>query len=141
MATDMSVNTVKTHLNRAIKAVREKIGESEMTGQHLSDEQFTDLLSGDCPLDASRHMLACAQCQSEFRRVRASMEDFVHGPHVGRTTGFRIHLHALGIRSQVAVCEYVGRCCWSPGCGPALEYIRKEDAGTRSHFDSRQPAS
>ena len=27
LATDMSVNTVKTHLNRAIKAVREKIGE------------------------------------------------------------------------------------------------------------------
>ncbi len=27
LATDMSVNTVKTHLNRAMKAVREKIGE------------------------------------------------------------------------------------------------------------------
>ena len=27
LATDISVNTVKTHLNRAIKAVREKIGE------------------------------------------------------------------------------------------------------------------
>jgi len=26
MATDMSLNTVKTHLYRAIKAVREKIG-------------------------------------------------------------------------------------------------------------------
>jgi anti-sigma-K factor RskA len=48
-----------------------------MTGQHLTDEQFTDLLSGDCPLDASRHMLACAQCQCEFRRVQASIEDFV----------------------------------------------------------------
>lgn len=48
-----------------------------MTGQHLTDEQFTELLSGDCPLDASRHMLACAQCQCEFRRVQASIEDFV----------------------------------------------------------------
>jgi len=27
LATDISVNTVKTHLYRAIKAVREKIGE------------------------------------------------------------------------------------------------------------------
>ena len=48
-----------------------------MTGQHLTDEQFTDLLSGDRTADASRHMLACAQCQSEFERVQASIEDFV----------------------------------------------------------------
>ena len=48
-----------------------------MTGQHLTDEQFTELLSGDCPMDASRHMMACAQCQHEFERVQASIEDFV----------------------------------------------------------------
>jgi anti-sigma-K factor RskA len=48
-----------------------------MTGQHLTDEQFTELLSGDCPADASRHMLACTQCQCEFERVQASIEDFV----------------------------------------------------------------
>ncbi len=48
-----------------------------MTGQHLTDEQFTDLLSGDYPADASRHMLACVQCQGEFDRVQASIEDFV----------------------------------------------------------------
>lgn len=47
-----------------------------MTGQHLTDEQFTELLSGDCPLDASRHMQACGQCRSEFRRVQSSLEDF-----------------------------------------------------------------
>jgi hypothetical protein len=49
-----------------------------MTGQHLTDEQFTDLLSGDYTGDASRHMLACAQCQGEFERVQASIEDFVN---------------------------------------------------------------
>jgi hypothetical protein len=48
-----------------------------MTGQHLTDEQFTDLLSGDYTTDASRHMLACARCQVEFDRVQASIEDFV----------------------------------------------------------------
>jgi hypothetical protein len=48
-----------------------------MTGQHLTDEQFTDLLSGDYTTDASRHMLACAQCQREFERVQASIKDFV----------------------------------------------------------------
>jgi hypothetical protein len=48
-----------------------------MTGQHLTDEQFTDLLSGDHTADASRHMHACAQCQCEFERVQASIEDFV----------------------------------------------------------------
>jgi hypothetical protein len=48
-----------------------------MTGQHLTDEQFTDLLSGDYTADASRHMSACAQCQGEFERVQASIEDFV----------------------------------------------------------------
>jgi hypothetical protein len=49
-----------------------------MTGQHLTDEQFTGLLSGDYIGDASRHLLACAQCQSEFERVQASIEDFVN---------------------------------------------------------------
>ena len=29
LAIDMSVNTVKTHLHRAVKAVREKIGETK----------------------------------------------------------------------------------------------------------------
>jgi anti-sigma-K factor RskA len=49
-----------------------------MTGQHLTDEQFTDLLSGDYTADASRHMLACAQCQGEFEQVQTSIEDFVN---------------------------------------------------------------
>jgi hypothetical protein len=48
-----------------------------MTGQHLTDEQLTDLLSGDYTTDASRHMLACARCQGEFERVQASIDDFV----------------------------------------------------------------
>jgi hypothetical protein len=48
-----------------------------MAGQHLTDEQFTGLLSGDYTADASRHMLACAQCRGEFERVQTSIEDFV----------------------------------------------------------------
>jgi ferric-dicitrate binding protein FerR (iron transport regulator) len=47
-----------------------------MTGHHLTDEQFTELLTGDYPLDASRHMRACPQCQWEFKRVQASIEEF-----------------------------------------------------------------
>ena len=48
-----------------------------MTGPHLTDEQFTGLLSGDYTADASRHVQECAQCQGEFERVQASIEDFV----------------------------------------------------------------
>jgi hypothetical protein len=48
-----------------------------MTGQHLTDEQFTDWLSGDYTSDASRHMGTCIQCQGEFERVQSSIEDFV----------------------------------------------------------------
>ena len=47
-----------------------------MTGQHLTDEQFSDLLAGDCPLDAMRHMKTCPQCQREFEQVQASIEEF-----------------------------------------------------------------
>jgi hypothetical protein len=47
-----------------------------MTGQHLNDEQFTDLLSGDCPSEAIQHMKLCLQCQREFEQVQASIEDF-----------------------------------------------------------------
>jgi hypothetical protein len=47
-----------------------------MTGHHLTDEQFAGLLSGDCAIDTSDHMLGCAQCRQEFRRVQASLEDF-----------------------------------------------------------------
>lgn len=47
-----------------------------MTGQHLTDEQFTELLAGDYPFDASRHLQTCAQCRWEFNRVQSSIEDF-----------------------------------------------------------------
>jgi hypothetical protein len=43
---------------------------------HLTDEQFSELLSGDDHLEASRHLLACAECQAELRRVRSCLEDF-----------------------------------------------------------------
>jgi hypothetical protein len=44
-----------------------------MTG-HLTEEQFTGLLSGGC--DANDHLLECAQCRHELRTVQASLEDF-----------------------------------------------------------------
>ncbi len=47
-----------------------------MTGQHLTDEQFTELLSGEYCVEASRHIEICAQCRSEFERVQTSIEDF-----------------------------------------------------------------
>ena len=47
-----------------------------MTGQHLTDEQFTELLSGDYSSDANRHLQSCAQCQAEFQQVQTSIEDF-----------------------------------------------------------------
>ena len=45
-----------------------------MTGHHLTNEQFTGLLSGDC--ETSDHLLECAQCRHEFQAVRASLKDF-----------------------------------------------------------------
>jgi hypothetical protein len=47
-----------------------------MTGQHLTDEQFADLLAGECPIDAVQHMKTCSQCQHEFEQVQVSIEDF-----------------------------------------------------------------
>src|SRR5271170_6873697 len=47
-----------------------------MTGHHLTDEQFAGLLSDDCAIDIRDHMLGCAECRQEFRRVQASLEDF-----------------------------------------------------------------
>jgi len=48
-----------------------------MTG-HLSDEQLSELLYADCCSDCStearRHLSACVECQSEFRRVRSALE-------------------------------------------------------------------
>jgi hypothetical protein len=43
---------------------------------HLSDEQFSELVYGDSSLDVSRHLLVCSQCESEFKRVRSSLDDF-----------------------------------------------------------------
>jgi hypothetical protein len=45
-----------------------------MTGHHLTDEQFSGLLSGDC--DTSDHLLECAQCRQEFKTVQASLQEF-----------------------------------------------------------------
>jgi hypothetical protein len=58
-ATGMQISTVKTHLHRAVKAVRLKLGGEHLmedrhpspttSAAHLTDEQFTDLLLGTSP--------------------------------------------------------------------------------------------
>jgi hypothetical protein len=48
-----------------------------MTNQHLTNEQFTEVLSGDCALDASRHMQTCPQCRQELDQVQAGIGSFV----------------------------------------------------------------
>jgi anti-sigma factor RsiW len=47
-----------------------------MTGQHLTNQQFTDLLIGDCSLEVRRHVDACPQCQEEFKRVQSAIDGF-----------------------------------------------------------------
>ena len=46
-----------------------------MTGPHLTEEQFAELISGGC--DTNDHLLQCTQCRQELRTVQASLEDFV----------------------------------------------------------------
>jgi hypothetical protein len=84
-----------------------------MTGQHLTDEQFTELLSGEYPFDASRHMKTCAQCRSEFERVQASIEDFGAAgllwaekrpsPRISAPSAFLHGWHSLSMRTAAAV--------------------------------------
>ena len=47
-----------------------------MTGQHLTNQQFTDLLIGDCSLNVRRHVDACPQCQEEFKQVQSAIDGF-----------------------------------------------------------------
>lgn len=51
-----------------------------MTGQHstphLNNDQFSDLLIGDCPLEVRRHVDTCPQCQEEFKRVQSAIDSF-----------------------------------------------------------------
>jgi hypothetical protein len=47
-----------------------------MTGQHLNNQQFTDLLIGDCSLEVRRHVDACPQCQDEFKQVQSAIDGF-----------------------------------------------------------------
>ena len=112
-----------------------------MTGQHLTDEQFTDLLSGDYATDASRHMLACAQCQGEFERVQASIEDFVTLSLEWAERRASTSISApSAFASRLALCEFVGYCCCGPGCGNPLWSSSGKVAEPRSHFGSQQPA-
>ena len=84
-----------------------------MTGQHLTDEQFTELLSGEYPLDASLHMKMCPQCRSEFERVQASIEDFGSlgllwaeqrpSPQISAPSVFLRGWHSVSIRTAAAV--------------------------------------
>jgi hypothetical protein len=47
-----------------------------MTGQHLTSEQFTDLLIGDCSLEVRRHVDTCQQCQDECKQVQSAIDGF-----------------------------------------------------------------
>jgi hypothetical protein len=47
-----------------------------VTNPHLTEEQFTQALAGDCDLDVSRHLQTCPQCQCETKRVQAAISDF-----------------------------------------------------------------
>jgi hypothetical protein len=47
-----------------------------MTNQHLTEEQFTDALTGDCDFEVSRHLHSCLQCQQAARQVQAAIRDF-----------------------------------------------------------------
>ena len=44
--------------------------------QHLSDEQFTELLLGATPASVQEHLLACPQCSEEAKRVSGAIGDF-----------------------------------------------------------------
>jgi hypothetical protein len=47
-----------------------------MTNQHLTEEQFTDVLTGDCDFEVSRHLRSCLQCQQEAQQVQTAISDF-----------------------------------------------------------------
>jgi hypothetical protein len=82
-----------------------------MTGQHLTDEQFTELLLGEYCIEASRHMEMCAECRSEFERVQTSIEDFgtlgllwaQQRPAPRVCTPWLRGWHAVGTRTAAAV--------------------------------------
>jgi hypothetical protein len=47
-----------------------------MTSQHLTSQQFTDLLIGDCSLEVRRHVDTCQQCQDECKQVQSAIDGF-----------------------------------------------------------------
>jgi len=46
------------------------------TQNHLTDEQFTDLLLGSGPAGVQDHLLSCPQCSAEAERVSAAIGSF-----------------------------------------------------------------
>jgi hypothetical protein len=48
-----------------------------MTSMHLTDEQFTGLLTGDCAeTRLYTHLESCPDCRAEFDRVQPAIESF-----------------------------------------------------------------
>jgi hypothetical protein len=43
---------------------------------HLTDEQWSELLYGEPTPEVNRHLPLCSECQAEFRKLRASLDDF-----------------------------------------------------------------
>lgn len=87
--------------------------------QHLTDEQFADLLVGEAPDTATQaHLAACAHCRGEIEVVRSSIGDFNsftiswaqrHAHRVPVPSRLALHLGArpawgLGLAGTVAAC-------------------------------------
>jgi hypothetical protein len=49
-----------------------------MNNQHLSDEDFSQMLAGCSDAEALRHLESCAQCRGELEDTRASLENMNH---------------------------------------------------------------
>jgi len=96
-----------------------------MTGQHLTDEQFTELLSGDCPFQAIQHLKTCAQCHCEFEQVQASIDDFAP------------NLHPVGMGSRMARAKHANCGGGAVSGYPVRSVSAEENAGSGSGPTSR----
>jgi hypothetical protein len=56
--------------------MQDHLTDLHLTGHHLSDAQFTDLLLGTPPPAVREHLQACAQCSAEAERVSGAIGSF-----------------------------------------------------------------
>ena len=96
----MPINTVKTHLHRALKSVRAQVASQNSASQnaaalrtagshvrentmnstsqadHLTEDQLDDALIGDLATGHANHLTACEQCQMRLAEAGAPMAAF-----------------------------------------------------------------